>query len=132
MFRTKLRTNSSRLANKMKENIFENGKIAVALRTGRTAIGWNQQDFAEKLGVAKSTVARIETLEMSPKADLVTRAMRLFREAGIEIDLYQPLSLTININGLAISGAIELLQDDSKRRSDRSGIRGLVPQDPTS
>jgi transcriptional regulator with XRE-family HTH domain len=112
--------------------LFENGKIAVALRTGRTAIGWSQLEFAEKLGVAKSTIARIETLEMSPKADLVTRAMRLFREAGLEMDLYQPSDLSVNISGSAILEAIARLKDDTKRRSDRSGIKGLVPPDPTA
>lgn len=111
------------------EDQFEGGKIAVALRTGRTAIGWSQLEFAEKLGVAKSTVARIETLEMSPKADLVTRAMRLFREAGLEMDLYHPSDLSINISGSVITEAIARLKDDSKRRSDRTGIRGLLPPD---
>lgn len=111
------------------EDLFENARIAVALRAGRAAIGWNQLEFAEKLGVAKSTIARIETLEMSPKADLVMRAMRLFREAGIEVDLYKATEFSITINALAVSEAISRLQDESKRRSDRRGIRGLLPPD---
>jgi transcriptional regulator with XRE-family HTH domain len=111
------------------DNLFENAKIAVALRAGRVAIGWNQQEFAEKLGVAKSTIARVETLEMSPKADLITRAMRLFRDAGVEIDLYKPTEIIININALAISDAISKLQDDSRRRIDRKGILALLPPD---
>lgn len=109
------------------DNMFENGKIAIALRTGRVAIGWNQQEFAQKLGVAKSTIARVETLEMSPKADLVTRAMRLFREAGVEIDLYKPTEISISINGLAINEGIFKLRDETRRRSDRKGIVGLLP-----
>ena len=111
------------------DDLFENARIAVALRAGRTAIGWNQLEFAEKLGVAKSTIARIETLEMSPKADLIMRAMRLFRESGIEIDLYKATECSININALAVSEAISRLRDESKRRSDRRGIRGLLPPD---
>ena len=108
-------------------NLLEIAKISVALRAVRTAIGWNQQEFAEMLGVAKSTIARIETLEMNPKADLVTRAMRLFREAGIEVDLYQESGVQIKINELALRGAIQKLQDESRRRSDRKGITSLLP-----
>ena len=48
---------------------FENGKIIVAIRAARAAIGWNQQEFADRMGVAKSTVARIETLEIAAKGD---------------------------------------------------------------
>ena len=47
------------------ENTIEGAKIAVVLRAARAAIGWNQQQFADKMGVAKSTVARIETLDMA-------------------------------------------------------------------
>ena len=44
------------------DNILDNGRIAVAIRTARTALGWSQQEFADRMGVAKSTIARIETL----------------------------------------------------------------------
>ena len=59
-------------------NQFENGKIVVAIRAARSAIGWNQQEFADRMGVAKSTVARIETLEIAAKGDFVLRALRIF------------------------------------------------------
>ena len=69
------------------DNLFDNGKIAVAIRTARTALGWSQQELAERLRVAKSTVARIETLEMAARGDFVIKAIQLFRQAGVEIDL---------------------------------------------
>lgn len=102
------------------ENQLETAKIAIALRAGRAALGWSQQEFCQKLNIAKSSLARIETLEMSPKADLVTRAMTLFREAGLEVDLYKSKEVSFNINELALSEAVSRLQDDTRRRSDRA------------
>lgn len=113
------------------ENPFDNGKIAVAVRTARAAAGWNQQEFADRMGVAKSTVARIETLEMAAKGDFIVKAMRLFREVGIEVDLSAVTDLPIRVSDLAISSAVEALNDDSKRRSDRrAGIAALLPKEP--
>ena len=40
----------------------EKNRFALAMRMGRAALGMSQQEFADALGVAKSTVARNETL----------------------------------------------------------------------
>jgi transcriptional regulator with XRE-family HTH domain len=101
------------------ENVFDNGRIAVALRSARTALGWSQQEFADHMGVAKSTVARIETMEMAAKGDFLMKALRLFREAGVEVDLYAQGALSLRISEAAVGLAIEALQDSTKRRSDR-------------
>ena len=98
-----------------------NAKIIVAFRAARAAIGWNQEEFSKKLGVAKSTVARVETLEMAPRGDYVVRAMQLFREAGIEIDLYAEDSVPMTIDQKAINEAVQRLDDPEKRRTDRTG-----------
>lgn len=97
----------------------ENGKIAIALRTARTAMGWNQQEFAEKMGVAKSTIARIETLEMGAKANFLLSAINLFRESGIDVELGSAASIQLGIRQTAVTAAVEALQDESKRRKDR-------------
>lgn len=113
------------------ENAFDNGKIAVAMRTARAAAGWNQQDFADLMKVAKSTVARIETLEIAAKGDFVMRAMRLFREKGIDVDLMAPSDLPIRISDFAIADSIDAMKDETNRRSDRkAGIAGLLPNEP--
>jgi len=101
------------------ENLFDNGKIAVALRSARSAAGWNQQEFADRMGVAKSTVARIETLEMAAKGDFLIKAMRLFREAGVDVDLHTKGGLSLQISDQTVAAVVEALQDDSKRRMDR-------------
>jgi len=109
------------------ENSIENVKIALAIRTARAAIGWNQQEFAEFMGVAKSTVARIETLEMSAKADFLNKAMRLFRDSGVFVDLYELDRLPLEINKVCIEIAQKRLVDESLRRSDRrTGIASLL------
>ncbi|PUE31992.1 helix-turn-helix domain-containing protein [Limnohabitans sp. Hippo4] len=108
--------------------MLESAKIAIALRTARAAIGWNQEEFAQLMGVAKTTVARIETLEMSARAEFISKAMRLFREAGIEVDLYESQGLPIRISLNAVAKSLDDLKDGSKRRTDRridSGVKLL-------
>lgn len=97
----------------------ENVKIAVALRSARTAIGWSQQEFANRMNVAKSTVARIETVETSPRAEFLTKAMALFHEAGVRIDFMDGNSLSLNITTAALHEAAGRLDDEAMRRSDR-------------
>ncbi len=110
------------------ENIFDNAKIAVGIRAARAAAGWNQQEFATRMGVAKSTVARIETLEMAARGDFVIKAIRLFKDAGIDMDLSDAKELPFKISEFGITSAISALADESNRRSDRkSGIASLLP-----
>lgn len=82
----------------------EKNRFALAMRMGRAALGMSQQEFADALGVAKSTVARNETLEMAMRADTLTAMMRLFRERGIDVDLLgdtDSLTITVTAKGLA-------------------------------
>lgn len=97
----------------------ENLKIAIALRSARTALGWSQQEFADKMNVAKSTVARIETLEMAIKADFLTKGLRLFREFGVELDVLQADRLVLSIEAQGLQEALRRLEDENLRRSDR-------------
>lgn len=108
--------------------IKKNVKIAVALRTARAAIGWNQQEFADAMGVAKSTIARIETLEVSPKAELLMRAMELFGNAGLEVDFFKSENLTVVVTSQALDRAEIRLMDEALRRSDRKGPLTLVSE----
>jgi transcriptional regulator with XRE-family HTH domain len=109
-------------------DLFESGKIVVALRTARAAAGWNQEEFAQLMGVAKTTVARIETLEMSARAEYLSKALRLLKEAGIEVDMSQSDSVPIRVSILAVAKAVDDLQDVNKRRKDRrTGIPSLLP-----
>ena len=96
-----------------------NGKVAVAIRTARAAAGINQQDFSEMMGVAKSTVARIETLEMKSNADFLLDCVYFFKSIGIELDMHDYDNLVIRVSNQAINTAASSLEDVTKRRSDR-------------
>ena len=97
----------------------DNAKIAIALRSARTAVGWNQQEFADLMGVAKSSIARIETMEMSTKGDFLLRAIGLFREVGVNLELFYAGRVEIKIEEPAIRKAMDMLKDEARRRTDR-------------
>ena len=108
----------------------DNAKIAIALRSARTGIGWNQQEFADLIGVAKSTIARIETMEMAAKGDFLVKAIGLFRTMGLQLELFTPGKIEITIEESAIRKALDMLKDEGRRRTDRrmkSGIGSLLP-----
>lgn len=84
----------------------EKVRFALAMRIARVSLGMSQQEFADELGVAKSTVARNETLEMAMRADTLTSMLRVMREYGVDIDvLGDPTSLSVKLNQDALSKA---------------------------
>jgi len=64
-----------------------NTQIAVALRGVRTALAWTQQDLATRAKVSKPTIARIESLDISPRGDTIHALLSAFRQEGVEIDM---------------------------------------------
>jgi len=103
----------------MSEQDIENIKIAVAIRMGRTALGISQQTLADLIGISKITLARIETLESKMKTEFYIKAIKVFREFGVELDATSGDGLTIDVSPLALHHALNQLQDTSQRRSDR-------------
>jgi transcriptional regulator with XRE-family HTH domain len=101
----------------------ENLKIAVVLRTGRAAIGMNQQEFSEALGIAKSTLARAETLEMPMRAETYFRALKIFKEHGVEVDPIYSEGIDIKVSPEALDIALSKLEDETQRRTDRKKAR---------
>jgi len=96
-----------------------NGKVAVAIRTARAAAGLNQQEFADLMDVAKTTIARIETLEMKATAEFILHAVYFFKTVGIEVDMHDYYGLVIKVSNQAINTAVSALEDVNNRRSDR-------------
>jgi len=98
----------------------ENISIVVALKATRAILGISQIEMAERLGISKATLARVETMEVSLKAPTFLRAIKLFKELGVQID-NNPTNecLRIEISNDALKAAYEALKDPSKRRPDR-------------
>lgn len=97
----------------------ENLKIAVVLRTGRAILGMNQQELADLLGIAKSTVARAETMELPLKAETYFKVLKLFKDRGLEIDPIFSSGIDIKVLEQALDLAKQRLNDEAHRRSDR-------------
>jgi transcriptional regulator with XRE-family HTH domain len=53
-------------------------RIARRLRLERDARGWSQADLAERAGVSKATISKIERAEMSPTAVILVRLAGAF------------------------------------------------------
>lgn len=97
--------------NKESQQDKEKIRFALAMRLTRSAIGMNQQEFADELNIAKSTVARNETLEMSMRADTLTALLRLMAKYGIEMDLLgSPDTLTLKLSETTFNQAQEKLR----------------------
>lgn len=96
----------------------ENLKIVVFLRAARAALGWTQTELAEKLEIAKTTLARIETSEMAAKGELVARAIRIFKDHGIAVEPFYDDFIRFSIEPEALSEARSRLENVHMRRSD--------------
>jgi len=71
----------------MQENVF---RFALQIKAGRTVLGWSQTELAKRAGIARPTVARIESFTMQPKLDTAERIKDALRKSGIEFSDHQP------------------------------------------
>lgn len=94
-------------------------KTALAMRSVRSAIGYNQEQFAEFIGSSKPTIARIETLETLMNPALYERMIMKLRLHGITVDALSQDGVTVQFDNDAIQLLQEQLQGDARRRSDR-------------
>jgi predicted transcriptional regulator len=60
--------------------------LSAAIRAARGALGWSQQDLADKADVSLPTVARLEAALSSPKLETVSRMIGALEKAGVEFD----------------------------------------------
>jgi putative transcriptional regulator len=56
-----------------------NAAIDVRLRERRQAVGWTQEQLAERVGVSRQTIISIETGRYMPSLPLALRLARAFR-----------------------------------------------------
>jgi predicted transcriptional regulator len=69
--------------------------LAAAIRAGRGALSWSQQQLAEKSGVSLPTVARLEASSGSPKLETVSRLIGAIEKAGIRFEWNQAEGFTM-------------------------------------
>lgn len=100
-------------------NNTESINIAVTIRMGRAALGMSQQELADRIGVSKITLARVETLESNLKAESYLKIIKTFHELGVEVETMLNGGVHLHVTTLALQQALAQLQDNSMRRSDR-------------
>lgn len=88
------------------------------MRSVRSALGYNQVQFAELIGSSKPTIARIETLEMPMKGELYSRMVERLEEFGIKIDSNLD-GVSLHFDERAIAILEGRLHDTALRRPDR-------------
>lgn len=94
--------------------------IVVALRAARGILGLTQLEMATYLGISKATLARVEMMETSLRADTYLRAMQLFAEKGVLIETVSDTqSMVIKVSKRTLDDALIALKDPKRRRSDR-------------
>lgn len=98
-------------------------KIIVALRMARAAVGWSQDDVAKKTGLAKTTIARIETGESKLSAEAYFKFTRMYEENGLEFRILAGNQVVVAVNESALKTARDRLADVGLRRSDRKKSR---------
>jgi len=85
----------------------------------RAAVGWSQVELAERLGIAKTTLARLETLDGGLRADQLAQMIRLYKSMGVEMDIFYEDQVSLRVDREALLQAKARLEDDNLRRTDR-------------
>jgi transcriptional regulator with XRE-family HTH domain len=94
-------------------------KAAIAVKTARTALGLSQVELSDLLGIAKTTLARVETLEAPIKIDTFFKTIEVFKSLGIELDVKQNEDILIRITHNAQQKVVDLLANEANRRADK-------------
>jgi transcriptional regulator with XRE-family HTH domain len=111
------------------QEVYEKVKIAIALRMARAAIGWSQDELAERLNFAKTTIARAETMDGGLRIEQLAIVAQFYKSYGVEIDFLMGAEVTVKMTSQGVTKAMERLLDMSSRRVDRrkavGGLRSL-------
>jgi len=78
--------------------MFQPEHLAPAIRAGRNALNWTQQELSEKSGLSLPTVARIETSN-NPKMETVLALFRVMANHGVSFK-WEEQGFAMNANFL--------------------------------
>ncbi|QDX82074.1 hypothetical protein B9N43_12950 [Denitratisoma sp. DHT3] len=101
-------------------------KLAVALRTARAAVGLSQEELATHLGMAKTTIARMETLEGGLRAEQLAAIVRLYKTQGVELEFMLSNEVVVRVDADGLVAAQRRLLDQNLRRADRKKPAGSL------
>lgn len=88
------------------------------MKSSRSATNLSQEDVANLMGISKSTLARIETLEVTPDFSNIVDFFDLMQQRGVKVNLLEASSpLIIEISKEAIDRYEK--EFSLKRRVDR-------------
>lgn len=104
---------------------YQSVKLAVALRTARSVVGWSQDELSKLSGIPKITIARFETLEGNLKAEQLMKLLDLYGSMGAKLELSGGDGFTLTVEGKMINLAGERLGNNSNRRADRKKGQGV-------
>ena len=93
-------------------------RAAMVFRAARTALGWSQEDAAHHSGLAKTTIARIETISSQNSLNNVFSLISTYQAFGIEISNLMHDDVTIKINKQAMQEAAQNIKNPERKRSD--------------
>jgi predicted transcriptional regulator len=102
-------------------------RAALMMRVGRSAVAMGQQEFADLLGLAKSTIARNETLEMEMRLSTVELMEESLADMGVTFSKeLKDGGFTVRVSEKAVTDLLARLEDPKTRRSDRNVSKGGV------
>ena len=99
-------------------------RAAVALRAARTGLGWSQEVAAEKAGVSKTTIARIETIAGQVSLGNIFRLIEMYALHGVDIGDLKLRTVQLTFEEPAILEASLSLSSPDRKRSDTGKRRG--------
>lgn len=101
-------------------------RAIVALRMARAALGWSQQEVADLLAMAKTTLARFETMEGGLNATQLSGLVKLYHDHGVSLEFMTSEDVAVTADPMAVGYAFSRLEDEALRRSDRRKPKGLI------
>ena len=117
------------------QEVYERVKIAIALRTARAAIGWSQDELAERLNFAKTTIARAETIDGGLRIEQLAIVAQFYKSCGVDIDFLMGSEVTVKVSSEGVTKVMERFLDMTSRRTDRrravGGLASLGTHVPT-
>jgi DNA-binding XRE family transcriptional regulator len=107
-------------------------KAVVALRAARIGLGWNQETAAAHAGVAKTTIARVETLAGQVSLENVYLLISMYESHGVSFSDLKNEEVQLTFRAPALETAAELLQDPTRKRKDLGKSRPRKPKTPAA